>query len=79
MSGYYRCHDYAIADFLVDIRDYIDKSKTVQNHLVVGDINIDLIKFKDKAQEYFYYMRLNGYQSLINTWTHSYEGHNSGS
>ena len=77
ISGYYRCHDYAIDNFLVDIRNFIDKNKTVQNHIVVGDINIDLIKFDDKAQEYFYYMQLNDYQSLINTCTHPHKGHNS--
>lgn len=79
ISGLYRCFDYEIESFLQDFKAFILNNRKVSNHLIMGDINIDLIKFDTKAEDYFYHLQQNGYQSLINTCTHPISGHNVGS
>lgn len=39
---------------------------------------MDLIKSDSNAQDYFYYLRNNGYQSFINTCTRPINDHNRG-
>lgn len=78
ISGFYRCFDYVTESFLKDFVEFIDDNNNTVNHLLLGDFNIDLTKFDDNAQEYFYFLQQKGYQSLINSCTHPTSGLNTG-
>lgn len=78
ITGLYRCHDYDVDDFVADLGRFIVSNKLVKNHVIVGDNNLDLIKFNKKTEEYFYQFLQSGYQSMINTCTHPNRNCNEG-
>ena len=44
ISGIYRCHDYPVHDFLEDFQLFLKENKHIDNHLIIGDVNIDIIE-----------------------------------
>lgn len=79
ISGLYRCHDYEIDQFIKDHGKFVLNNKDVSNHIILGDVNLDIINFDKKAEEYFYQLLQNGYESMINTCTHPIRNCNDGS
>lgn len=78
ISGLYRCHDYEIDKFIKDHEKFILSNKTVANHMILGDVNLDLIEFNKKTEDYFYQLLQNGYESMINTCTHPIKNYKDG-
>ena len=70
ISGIYKCHsDYSEEDFIIDFEEFITANKNNKNHIIIGDVNIDLTGFDKRAEEYFYSLMQNGYMSMMNTVT----------
>lgn len=42
ISGIYRCHDYNKRQFLYDLETYMKNNKKNNNHILIGDFNIDI-------------------------------------
>ena len=70
ITGVYRCHDYDVDSFNKDLKQFLLDNINIVNHVILGDINQDLIKFNKKTEEYFYLLLQMGYQSMINSVTH---------
>lgn len=52
ISGIYRCHDYDKREFLNDLETYIKNNQKNNNHILIGDFNID-INDVDELSELF--------------------------
>lgn len=51
ISSLYRSHDIPKVDFVQSIKEYLIYKKSVKNHLIVGDFNIDLLSYDNISQE----------------------------
>lgn len=79
VSGIYRCYHYNLTNYLRDLQLFLDESTNIKNHLIVGDMNIDLLTFDKITEDYWYIMQRNNYVSLINSVTHLSGNINGGS
>ena len=70
ITGIYRFHHYEIDVFIKDFNQFILNNKQESNHVIIGNVNIDLNKFDAKSEEYFYNLLQKGYQIMINSCTH---------
>ena len=48
ITGVYRCHDYDVDSFNEDLKQLLLDNINTVNHVILGDINQDLIKFNKK-------------------------------
>lgn len=64
ISGIYRCHNYDKPSFISHLNEYIVKNKTVKNHFIVGDFNIDLLDQDCDAHEHILNLLENEYLPL---------------
>lgn len=66
ITSLYRSHCIAISDFINDLHKYLDDLKNTRNHLVIGDMNIDLLYENAKTNTYINNFYEYGYHSYIN-------------
>lgn len=52
ISAVYRSHDLPKAEFIEELKAYMNMKKNVKNHLLIGDFNIDLLKIDNYSQEH---------------------------
>lgn len=53
VSGIYRCYHYNLPNYLRDLHLFLDESTNIKNHLIVGDMNIDLLTFDKATEDYW--------------------------
>lgn len=52
ISALYRSHSITKAEFIYNLKSYLNEVKKYRNHFVVGDFNIDLLKCDIYSQEF---------------------------
>lgn len=66
LTSLYKSHCVAINEFVDDLYAYLVEQKNVRNHLIIGDMNIDLLHENAKINNYIINYYENGYHSFIN-------------
>ena len=62
----YRSHSIAIPNFIKDLNLHIESCQNLKNHIIVGDINIDILKLNENSNDYVKnYLNL-GFRPFIN-------------
>lgn len=70
LTPIYRPPETCPFDFNIKLRDYLNMKKNAyDHHIVVGDINFDILSNKHEAQEYLNILSENGYVSCVNAYT----------
>ena len=69
VSALYRSHDLPIAEFIKNLKEYLDIKKRAKNHLIARDFNINLLELNNTTQEYLN----NFFRRRLYTWI---SGHN---
>ena len=70
ITGIYRWHDHKTDEFIVDFEDFIKSNSNTPVHIVMGDVNLNMMDLNDESEKYFYNLLEHGYESLINSCTH---------
>lgn len=67
VTSIYRPHTISVANFNTELSEYLGKVSTNQVDIIIGDINIDILKESDaEVQDYLNIMYTNGFKSLVN-------------
>lgn len=56
-----RCHDYMVDNFIKDLELFLESSTKIQNHVIVGDFNIDILKIDPSSLKFISAFFENGY------------------
>ena len=46
VTGVYRCHYFEIDAFINDLEELVNINSTFENHVIIGDTNLDLMDLK---------------------------------
>lgn len=68
ITALYRCHDFSKSEFLDVIKSITMNSKN-SNHIIIGDFNIDILKFETEAEEILNNCYSAGFTPLFKTIT----------
>lgn len=52
ISALYRAHDLPKNEFILDLKNFLEQSKNIENHIIIGDFNIDLLDLDILGQEH---------------------------
>ena len=52
ISSIYRSHGIPKSEFILDLNKFLNKTKNIKNHLVLGDFNINLLELDSLSHEY---------------------------
>lgn len=52
ISALYRSHDLHKPEFIIELKFFLDITKKIKNHLIIGDFNIDIMKLDNNSQEF---------------------------
>ena len=52
ITGIYRCHDYQEHEFIEDLKLFLKDNTHTENHLIIGDVNIDIIQENTNSSDY---------------------------
>ena len=52
ISSRYRLHGIPKSEFILDLNKFLNKTKNIKNHLVLGDFNINLLELDSLSHEY---------------------------
>ena len=66
ITSLYRSHYIAIPNFIEDLRLHIENNQNLKNHIIVGDININILNVNKNSNEYINNYLNGGYRSFIN-------------
>lgn len=69
ISAIYRSKEIKKESFIADLKNYLSTKKNLQNHYIVGDININILDTDEQAEEYINNYNEAGYLSIINSIT----------
>ena len=69
-----RLHCMKISSFITKLKNYLEKNKNYTKHIILGDINIDLLKFNEGIVEYISLMSDYEFLSGVNTVTRPEKG-----
>lgn len=51
LTALYRSHDLTCTDFIFNLNSFLNSTKNVKNHLVIGDYNIDISKQNTNSEQ----------------------------
>lgn len=66
ITSIYRSHDIVLSDFNQALLVYLNRTEQTKHHIIIGDLNIDLLSKTPLTEEYKNIMNASGYISLIN-------------
>ena len=69
ISGLYRCFGYDVKKFIKNLKTYILQNKQVNEHLIIGDTNIDTLINNETTNDYLNILLSNKFIPYINTVT----------
>lgn len=70
ITSLYRSPSTCPTEFNTGLHDYLENCKTVSDiHVIVGDVNIDILSDKDDAHQYLNIVKEYGFLSAINNYT----------
>lgn len=69
ISAIYRAHDLPKAEFIHDLKTYLENTKNSKDHIIIGDFNIDLIKLDVLGQEHLNNLLEKGFKPGFRTIT----------
>lgn len=69
VSGVYRCHDFPLAEFIVDVKTFLLNNKNCENHIILGDDNINIMEENTESSEFLNNLLEMQYLPYINTIT----------
>ena len=66
ISRFYRSHDYKLKQFSEQLLLYLDKTKNAQNHIVMGDFNVDIMDNSVESEDFLSNFFAYGYEPYFN-------------
>ena len=66
ITSFYKSHSVTINDFMTELHIYLQNVSHLNDHLIMGDMNLDILRENDVINDYLNNYLEHGYRSMIN-------------